>query len=55
MPPKLDEGSETVRIQLVTTRAWIAMVDAWRKQQPGNLNRSEAIRLLAEMAAKAQS
>jgi len=46
---KLDEKSETKRIQLVTTEAWLATIDEWRARQPGlSPNRSEAIRKLVD-------
>jgi hypothetical protein len=39
---------EMVRFNLMVTPAWLAAVDAWRIQQPGIPNRSEAVRRMVE-------
>jgi metal-responsive CopG/Arc/MetJ family transcriptional regulator len=36
------------RVQIVTKKTWVQKVDAWRKQHPENISRSEAIRILTE-------
>jgi hypothetical protein len=38
------------RVQIVAPKSWVKMVDEWRKKQPENINRSEAIRIMAERA-----
>jgi hypothetical protein len=38
------------RVQIVAPKSWVQMVDEWRKKQPENINRSEAIRIMAEKA-----
>lgn len=54
MPPKLDDKSPTVRLNIVTPAAWLARINAWRRQQPDLPNVSEAIRRLVEMALDAE-
>jgi Arc/MetJ-type ribon-helix-helix transcriptional regulator len=54
MPPKLEEGTDTERVQIVAPSSWVDAVDEWRKARPGRvLNRSEAIRQLVEMSLAA--
>lgn len=48
MPPKLDDDSPTERMQLVAPASWMAMVEAWRRQQPKIPSKSEAVRILVE-------
>ena len=43
---KLDEKSETIRIQMVATRAWTSRVDQYAKKH--KMSRSEAIRAIVE-------
>jgi hypothetical protein len=50
MPPKLVEGVRTKRLQLVVPETWEAMVEDWRRAQPQIPSKSEAIRMLVEMA-----
>lgn len=50
MPPKLEEGTPTVRVQIVAPDSLIKRIDEWRRKQPDIPNRSEAIRRLAEIA-----
>lgn len=50
MPPKLDEESPTERVQIVTTAAWVARVEEWRRKQPKIPSKSEAIRMLVDQA-----
>ncbi len=50
MPPKLDDESPTERVQLVTTAAWMARVEEWRRKQPKIPSKSEAIRMLVDQA-----
>jgi hypothetical protein len=53
MPPKLEPGMPTDRIQIIAPRSWVEMIDEWRRRQPGKIpTRSEAIRLLVEQAIK---
>lgn len=50
MPPKLEEGSETERVQIVAPSSWIKLLDDWRRRQDKIPSRSEAIRQLVEDA-----
>lgn len=50
MPPKLDDGSETERVQIVAPASWVARVEEWRRAQERIPSRSEAIRLLVDKA-----
>lgn len=50
MPPKLDENSETERVQIVATKAWVDRIEEWRRQQPRIPSKSEAIRILVDRA-----
>jgi hypothetical protein len=50
MPPKLDDESPTERVQIVTTAAWMARVEEWRRKQARIPSKSEAIRLLVDQA-----
>lgn len=52
MPPKLDDGSETVRMQLVLPKSLVKVVDEWRRVQPDNPNRSEAVRRMIQLGAE---
>lgn len=49
MPPKLDKGSKTVRMQLVLPQSLLTIVEEWRATQRPVPNVSEAIRRLIEM------
>lgn len=51
--PKIDENSETIRIQVVTTQAWVDRLEEWRRLQPKIPSKSEAIRTLVDMALDA--
>ncbi len=53
MVKRLDETSETVRIQVVATDAWLARIDEWRRRQAVIPNRSSAIRKLVEAGLEA--
>ena len=47
MPPRLEPGITTDRVQIIAPRSWIERIDQWRRQQEGYIpSRSEAIRLL---------
>lgn len=48
MPPKLEEGSDTERLQLVVPSSLMQRVDEWRRKQPRIPTKSEAIRMLLE-------
>ena len=50
MPPKLEPGIDTARLQIVAPKTLIVRVDEWRRQQPDLPNRSEAIRMLITIA-----
>lgn len=53
LPPKLEDGSETERIQIVAPASWVLRVEEWRRKQPRIPSKSEAIRMLVDMALKA--
>lgn len=46
MPPKLDDKSPTVRLNIVASAAWLARINAYRRTQPDLPNVSAAIRRL---------
>jgi hypothetical protein len=48
MPPKLEENSETERIQIVAPTSWIRRIEDWRRAQPKIPSRSDAIRQLVD-------
>lgn len=48
MPPRLDEDSETERVQIVAPSSWVRRVEEWRRAQPKIPNRSDAIRQLVD-------
>ena len=50
MPPKLEQGVRTERLQVLASATWIKRLDDWRRKQDGLPNRSEAIRILVEKA-----
>ena len=52
MPPKLDEKSETVRMQLVLPKSLVETVEDWRAKQRPVPNMSEAIRRLVVLGTK---
>ncbi len=54
MPPKLDEDSPSLRLQLVAPARWAERVDEWRSKQRPIPNRSDAIRMLVEKALDAE-
>lgn len=54
MPPKLDEGSPTERIQIVASATWVERVEEWRRKQPKIPSKSEAIRMLVDQALEAE-
>lgn len=55
MPPKLDDKSKTVRMQLVISQALLDVVEDWRAQQRPVPNVSEAIRRLIERGARSEA
>lgn len=50
MPPKLEDGIETERVQLVAPATLMRRIDEWRATQRPIPNKSEAIRMLVEQA-----
>jgi len=48
MPPKLEENSETERVQIVAPTSWIRRIEEWRRTQPKIPSRSDAIRQLVD-------
>lgn len=50
MPPKLEDGIETERIQIVAPKTWVDRIEEWRRQQPRIPSKSEAIRILVDRA-----
>lgn len=55
MPPKLEEDSETERVQIVAPSSWVQRVEEWRRKQPRIPSKSEAIRLLVDQALAAEA
>ena len=55
MPPKLEQDTETRRLNLVAPASWVRKIDDWRRPQPDLPNISEAIRRLVELGLKAKS
>lgn len=49
MPAKLDEDSETERVQIVAPSSWIQRIEEWRRAQPKIPSRSDAIRQLVDL------
>lgn len=54
MPPKLESGTPTERIQIVAPATWVERIEEWRRGQPRIPSKSEAIRLLVDMAIDAE-
>jgi hypothetical protein len=54
MPPKLEEDSETERVQIVAPSSWIRRIEEWRRSQPKIPNRSDAIRQLVDLGLEAK-
>jgi hypothetical protein len=50
MPPKLEDGSETERIQIIAPTSWVERIEEWRRKQPRIPSKSEAIRMLVDQA-----
>lgn len=50
MPPRLEPASPGKKINLVAPQAWLRRIDAWRRKQEPIPNRSEAIRILVDIA-----
>jgi hypothetical protein len=55
MPPKLEDGTETERHQIVAPKTWGDRVDEWRRKQPRIPSKSEAIRILVDRALEADT
>lgn len=55
MPKQSEEGKAEVRLPMVVTKAFADRLDAFRAQEPGLPNRSEAIRILVNEALEARS
>lgn len=54
MSRKLDENSETRRLQIPAPDSLIAKVDAWRREQPDLPSRADAFRRLVEIGLSAK-
>ena len=54
MPKRLKDGKAEVRLPMVVSRAFVERLDAFRAQEPGLPNRSEAIRILVNEALDAR-
>lgn len=50
MPGPLNEGEKSRIFQLTVYPSWMKLVDDWRRTQPDNPNKSEAIRQLVLIA-----
>ena len=55
MPKAGEDGKATVRLPMVVSEAFAARLDAFRAQEPGLPNRSEAIRILVNEALTARA
>ena len=53
MPPRLDEHSETRRINVVAPATLHKRIEVWRRRQAGRLTKSDAVRALLESALEA--
>lgn len=53
MPPKLEQGSETERMQLVAPSTWFKRLEEWRRKQTKIPSKSEAIRALVDAGLEA--
>lgn len=54
MPKRLKDGKADVRLPMVVSQAFADRLDAFRKEEPGLPNRSEAIRILVSEALDAR-
>lgn len=54
MPPKLEDGTDTERVQIVAPASLMQRIDQWRRTQPNIPNKSEAIRILVSLALDAE-
>lgn len=50
VPPKLEDGVPTERIQIVAPTTLVKRIDEWRRKQPRIPSKSEAIRILVDKA-----
>jgi hypothetical protein len=50
MPPKLEEGVPTERLNMMVPRTLLVRVNEWRRNQPHIPAKSEAVRFLIEYA-----
>lgn len=50
MPPKLEDGTPTERIQIVAPETWVQRIEEWRRKQPRIPSKAEAIRILVDKA-----
>jgi metal-responsive CopG/Arc/MetJ family transcriptional regulator len=53
MPPRLEPGTTTERIQLKAPASWVERIDEWRAQRRPIPTRNEAIRMLVDQALDA--
>ncbi len=54
VPPKLEDGSATERLQIVAPASWVQRIEEWRRKQPRIPSKSEAIRILVDKALSAK-
>lgn len=54
MPPKLEDGSTTERVQIVAPASWLERIEEWRRRQTKIPSKSEAIRILVDQALEAE-
>ena len=52
LPPKLEDGVATERVQIIAPQSWLEHVEEWRRKQPKIANRSDAIRQLVDKAGR---
>lgn len=51
--PKLETGTETVRVQIVAPATFVERIDEWRSARRPIPSRAEAIRILVDQALDA--
>jgi hypothetical protein len=54
MPPRLEDGTPTERLQIVAPASWVEKINDWRRQQPKIPSKAEAIRFLVEQGLEYQ-
>jgi hypothetical protein len=53
MPPRLEKGTATERVEMKVPATWLDRLDGWRGAQRPIPSRAEAIRILVDQALDA--